>query len=418
MTRSRYILFFFCIPFLFTLFFAAVCQAEGNRNAEKERLEKGIQNYRINISKLEEGISIQRELICSSVEEERNLLAELEQLDVKLQKQLTRLHAFERDMEEQKKLISKKTGEEQQAEQDRQIVQKHLKKRIKSFYKMGEITIANVMFSAESMPHMLRFRDSFASLIGYDTNLIRQYRETIVLLQQSRDTLNLERSILDDFIHEARDKEKRISQTMLKKNNLLSQIITQKELHQQAVTEMEKAAHELSSSLNSLKQKNKLFGQGFLLDKGQHPTPVQGKVLTLFGQQRVNRLGIRGQSGGITIAAPGTNRVTSIFEGEVRYASYLRGFGNTIIIDHGFQYFSIISRLEKILVKKGATINQGDLIGLTGETATLMDEGIYLEIRHGSKPLDPLEWISVNNLILPTPMANINNLVKSKMLDD
>ena len=74
---------------------------------------------------------------------------------------------------------------------------------------------------------------------------------------------------------------------------------------------MEKAATGLSVSLDTLKEKNRLFDQGFLLDKGKHPSPVKGQVLAVFGQQRVNRLGIKGQSTGITIATPGINRVNA-----------------------------------------------------------------------------------------------------------
>ncbi len=363
-------------------------------------MEKGIKTFRINISKLKNGISIQQELILNSKKKERNLLEELAQLDKRLQRQLTRLNDFEEEMTQQQRLISRKIQEQSDAEQAKQQVEAHLEKRIKAYYKMGSIGVANVLFSSESMPRMLSFRDSFTNLMEYDTAVIRDYRESITSLQQSKDTLNLEQSILKDFIHEARKKQQTINQTMEEKETLLSQIKTQTELHQQAIAEMKEAASKLSDSLNSLKRKNELFDQGFLLDKGKHPVPVPGKVLALFGQQRVNRLGIKGQSTGITIATPGINRVNSIFEGEIRYASYLPGYGNTIIIDHGYQYFTITSRLEKILKKKGEKISQGEIIGLTGDTATLMDEGIYFEIRHGAKPLNPLEWIDKSGLTI------------------
>lgn len=387
--------------FLLCSFFFFTCDssfAQLTRKAEKKRIEKGIQTFRINISKLQNGISIQQELILSSKKEERNLLDELAQLDATLQAQLSKLQAFEEEMRKQQELIDTKLTEERIAKKEKQKVQKHLQKRIKAFYKMGRIGVANVAFSSETLPHMLNFRDSFTTLIEYDTDVIKQYRESITLLQQTKETLNLEKSILDDFIHEAQSKHDAINKTVQEKETLLAQIKTQKELHEQAVVEMKKAASSLTGSLDTLKEKNRLFDQGFLLDKGKHPAPVKGKVLAVFGQQRVNRLGIKGQSTGITIATPGINRVNAIFEGEIRYASYLHGYGNTIIIDHGFQYFSILSRLEKILIKKGDKVSQGDLIGLTGDTATLMDEGIYLEIRKGSKPLDPLVWIDSRGL--------------------
>ena len=79
--------------------------------------------------------------------------------------QLKKLQGFEEQVHEQEKLIATKEVELQQFIADKQNVQNHLQKRIKAYYKMGEIGIANVAFSTESMPGMLKFRDSFASLI-------------------------------------------------------------------------------------------------------------------------------------------------------------------------------------------------------------------------------------------------------------
>ncbi len=392
---ALFIIFLFCT---FSFLIPVHSFAKQNRKAEKKRIEKGIKTYRINISKLQSGISIQRDLVLSSQKKERNLLEELAELDATLQKQLGKLHSLEEEMYKQQALIDQKEAEESIAEKEKQKVQEHLQKRIKAFYKMGRIGAANVAFSSKTLPQMLNFRDSFSTLIKYDTEVLQHYRESITLLQQTKDTLNLEKSILDDFIHETKIKHDAINKTVHEKEMLLAQIKTQKELHEQAIAEMEKAAKELSKSLSTLKEKNALFDQGFYMEKGKHPAPVKGKILALFGQQRENRLGIKGQSTGVTIATPGINRVNAIFDGEVRYASYLHGYGNTIIIDHGFKYFSILSRLEKILIKKGDKVSQGDLIGLTGDTATLMDEGIYFEIRHGSTPLDPLQWIDNKGL--------------------
>ena len=375
--------------------------AATERKIEKMRLEQGIQTYRININKLQEGINQQQEQRQSSEQQERYILEELAQIDHRLQEQLDKLHDFEKQMAKQQELINTKEAELQKASESKQTVQNHLQKRMKSYYKMGTIGIANVAFSTESMPRMLNFRDSFASLIDYDKQLTEMYRKSIAELQQSKTTLDLEKTVLDDFINLAREEQETINSTKLEKETLLTQIKTQKELHNQAIQEMEDATDSLAASLETLNQENELFDQGFLLNKGTHPAPVHGKVIALFGQQRENRLGITGKSMGLTISAPGMNRVDAIFEGEVSYADYLYGYGNTIIINHGYQYFSVISRLEKLLRKKGDKVEQGDLIGLTGDTATLMDEGVYFEIRHGSTPLDPLDWLDNTGLILP-----------------
>jgi septal ring factor EnvC (AmiA/AmiB activator) len=64
-----------------------------------------------------------------------------------------------------------------------------------------------------------------------------------------------------------------------------------------------------------------------------------------------------------------------------------------IIIDQGFNYVSIISRMDTILVKKGDKVKQGMLLGTTGDMATLFDRGLYFEIRYKSTPQDPLRWL-------------------------
>jgi murein hydrolase activator len=377
------------------------CLAKTDRKAEKQRIEEGIKKHRINIRKLQDGIAGQQIQVESSKEKERNLLTELTQIDTRLFAQLEKLRNLEDQMNKQERLITTKKEELQESQNAKQIVQHHLQKRIKAYYKMGKIGVANVAFSTESMPRMLKFRDSFASLIDYDKSIINVYRQSIAELQQAKDTLNLEKCVLNDFITLAKEEQKATDTIKHEKLTLLSQIETQKELHEQAVREMEKVAGNLVSALGTLKREDKLFDQGFLLDKGKHPAPLHGNVIALFGQERKNRLGIKGKTTGITIATEGINRVHAIFEGKVRYASYLYGYGNTIIIDHGYQYFTIISRLEKLLVKEGDRVEQGDTIALTGDTATLMEDGIYLEIRHGSIPLDPLQWLDNNDLILP-----------------
>lgn len=394
------IMLFFCL-LLLPLSIPRSSLAVGTRSAEKQRIEQGIKKCRINIQKLQSGITGQQLQVQSSKEKKRNLLEELAQIDEKLYDLLEKLHTLDAQMQNQEQLITAKKAELKQAVELKQSVQDHLQKRIKAYYKMGEIGVANVAFSSESMPSMLRFRDSFASLIDYDKELINTYRLSISELQHAKNTLELERGILDNFSLQAKQDEDAIKRSKKEKEILLGQIETQKELHEQAVEEMKKAADQLAHSLSALKRENELFDRGFLLDKGKHPTPLKGRVTALFGEKRKNKLGISGKSTGITIAAEGVQQVRAIFAGEVRYANYLYGYGNTIIIDHGFQYFSILSRLEKLLVKEGDIVHEGQPIALTGDTATLMEDGIYLEIRLGSKPLDPLLWLDKKGLTLP-----------------
>jgi septal ring factor EnvC (AmiA/AmiB activator) len=113
---------------------------------------------------------------------------------------------------------------------------------------------------------------------------------------------------------------------------------------------------------------------------------------------KTNKLGVTRKCQGIELQAPDNTKIVAVNAGEVAYAGYLRGYGNTVIIDHGFNYFTITSRIEKILVNKGQKVKAEEPIGMAGSTATLFDEGLYFEIRYNHQSLDPLLWLNPNRL--------------------
>jgi len=374
---------------------------KSTQSASTAQGKPSIKTFRINIQRLQEGIAAQREQFSETQNRERNLLAELEEIDKRLVEQTEKLKAMEEQSAAQQIVIDQKEMELTHIRAEKEKVQRHLQKRITSYYKMGNIGLLNVTFSAQTLPELLKFHDAYQALIAYDQNVIAIYRKSIKDLEQATKALNLEKNVLNDFISRAISEQKSIDATKTEKENLLQHIRTQSKLHKQAIDEMEKAAAELSSTLLALKTREQKSEQGFLEKKGTLPPPVAGVLVALFQQDVTNSLGISKKSDGIAIKAPNSSKVKAIFPGTVVFAGYLRGYGNTIIVHHGFQYYSITSRVEGIAVEKNQTVKTGSILGETGETATLMEEGTYFEIRHGSTSLDPTQWLSPDGLQHP-----------------
>ncbi len=368
----------------------------------KQEVDQGIKKYRIHIRRLQHGIKRKQEDVKKSLKHERVLLAEIENIDMRLQDQLEKLGVLEKRMTNQKNLIQLKEKELDRAISEKRAVQDHLKKRINAYYKMGRIGVINVAFSTSTLPDLLQFHDSFQALLKYDDQVIDTYRHTIEQLKRATEALKLEETLLQDFIDQALEEKQNTDRIKQEKETLLSHIKSQTRLHQRAVEEMKKAAEDLTSSLVVLQSKKEYLQQGFLLNKGKLPSPLEkGKLLVDFEQEKTNKLGITSRSAGISInAAPGS-KVRAIFNGQVIHSGYLRGYGNTVIIHHGYNYFSVTSRIEKILVKKGASVKTNSVIGITGLTANLVEDGVYLEIRHEKKILDPLAWINPANFLPP-----------------
>jgi septal ring factor EnvC (AmiA/AmiB activator) len=379
------------------------------RNVEKTQITQGIKKYRINIRRLKQGIKRQQEQVRQTREQERNLLAELQDIDTRLLEQKEKLDVLEARMQAQEELIVVKKRELDRARQEKKAVQEHLQKRIQAYYKTGDIGFINVAFSTKTLPELLQIHDSFQTLITYDRQVVETFRHTIDQLVRSIESFKLEEGMLKEFISQNLQEKEKIGFIRQEKEILLARIRTQSKLHEQAIIEMEQASSSLSSHIQVLEKKEDFIDQSFLRNKGELPPPITGDVVSRFQEQTTNRLGISALSKGIAIDAPTGTIVKAVHEGFVVFSGYLRGYGNTIIVNHGYQYYSITSRVERLLVKKDVKVNEKTDIGIMGDTATLMSEGLYFEIRRGSENLDPLLWLDTSGLGLDEKMPSPPN---------
>ena len=108
--------------------------------------------------------------------------------------------------------------------------------------------------------------------------------------------------------------------------------------------------------------------------------PVVGRISGVYGSQRVLNGKPRRPHFGVDIAAPAGTKVVAPAAGIVTLASPdLFYSGGTLIIDHGHQFSSSFLHLNKILVKVGDRVQQGDVIAEVGATGRVT--GAHLDWR-------------------------------------
>ncbi len=90
-------------------------------------------------------------------------------------------------------------------------------------------------------------------------------------------------------------------------------------------------------------------------------------------------------------AAPGTP-VYATGNGVVADAGWNSGYGNSIDINHGYDYLTRYAHLSKILVKQGQEVKRGDLIGLVGNTGKSTGPHLHYEVRYKGAPQNPVKY--------------------------
>ena len=134
-------------------------------------------------------------------------------------------------------------------------------------------------------------------------------------------------------------------------------------------------------------------GKAFAALRGQLKAPLKGQVVGRFGADRAEG-GTTWK--GIFIRADNGDEVHAVADGEVVFSDWLRGFGNLIIIDHGQGYLTVYGNNDALFKSNGERVSAGDVLAAAGDSGGNPEPGLYFEIRHQGRPVDPMDWIRLN----------------------
>ena len=119
--------------------------------------------------------------------------------------------------------------------------------------------------------------------------------------------------------------------------------------------------------------------------------PARGHIVQSFGEKG----GVK--SDGINIALPEGTPVKAAESGVVAYAgNELKGYGNLVLIRHDNGFVSAYANNGDIKVKKGDVIRRGQVVATSGQTGNVTSPQLHFELRKGSTPVDPMQYLSGN----------------------
>jgi len=411
------------ITLLFTaIFLCAVaiptrCQAADTDQPKLSNAQTELLLKQKKMKRLKAGMVSQKELIKSSSHKETKLLDELSGIEKKLKNERSKLGDLQKQLAVQEQTLSEKRQTLDELVKARDLARMHVKKRLAAYYRLGKVGLLNAIFSSAGLAELLRFDTYYQSMVKRDNAVLSTYRKEIQDINDTSKAVEQQKTILVTYIAGVATQEKQLAVVRKDRRTLLNRVQTEKELFQSALVEIKQAADNLTSTITELKKeaqeekrqasipkkvavaKMKQFAwPSFAEQKGKLPTPVSGTVTKMFGKSATEKFGLTLQANGITIETQPGTAIRAVYHGKVVYVGQLKGYGNLIIIDHDQQYYSLIARADQYFKKKGDIVMGGEVVGISGENTGLLEEGLHFEIRHGSTPLNPMDWLKPGNL--------------------
>lgn len=434
------------------LYIALVCfllantaLAQDYEQMRKEVLQKQ-ENTRSEISKLNEQIDTYEQRLAQATEKYSTLYEQFENLTRLIalrDEKISKLQTEQSQIEDEISLTNKTIEQNQQKLE--QLIEDY-KETLRYVYKHGQASQLALLFASSSINQMLIRAYYLEKFSSFREGQARDIRETEEELKQDREQLQKAKAENTDLLAEIRDEKEELAEkkeqqesnvTLLRRdkeqlqeklnevqqqkqtlNNTLSSLIAEEEKireaqrqreleRQQKLAEAENIEDDAERAREVAKYANMADEGEFLNDeelskiessfaerKGQLPWPVESSTISEhFGNQRHPVYGTVTPNLGIEIVTEPQEPVKAVHPGYVIAIQPFPGYGDVVLVKHG-RFITAYGNLSQVSVRDGSILQQGDLIGLSGDQNSTNGESVFFLVRENNQNLDPEDWLS------------------------
>ena len=291
-------------------------------------------------------------------------------------------------------------------------LRKQMTKRVIYIYKNGIPSLAETILSSTNWNEII-YRTKYLKIITeYEKKMITEIKTTLNELiyekknfesalskkknlrsehQKGSKQLETDKKIKRDFLNQVKTDKNKLEKKLEKKQKLVKEIESIITKLQKNENEMQRREIELAKIRS---EKKKEIAGNFSSLKGRMPWPVEGKIITHFGKQRNPELNTVTENSGIDIKVKSGSPIEAVLDGMVTTVTFLRGYGNLIIIDHGDGYFSVYANIDNIQYTENSYIQQYSIIGYVPKSKN-NDTRFHFEIWGNNIKLDPEKWLKI-----------------------
>jgi len=122
--------------------------------------------------------------------------------------------------------------------------------------------------------------------------------------------------------------------------------------------------------------------------------PTQGWLTSAFSAMREHPILHENRPHeGIDITAPEGTPIEAPANGRVTFAGWESGYGNMVVIDHGYGVVTKFAHASRLVARLGASVRRGERIALVGNTGLSTGPHLHYEVHVRGRPVNPLRYI-------------------------
>jgi len=338
--------------------------------------------------------------IDAIAKKEMAVINELHDIDYTLNNKKKKVAVLKSAIADIEKKIALNTARSKELDRELQKNKTYASRRVVALYKLNQLGRLNYLASADSMYQFFYRRTLLETILNQDQKLLRELTDITNDLKLVSTDLERQKQDISLLKQDLTPQIDQMTAAKKKRTSLLDKIRNEKSLELAAIESLQHSAKALNEKIDRLQddsasQKKEAGSHPELFTdvKGLLMLPVKGKIIHFYGTYTDTRFNLINFRSGINIEADRGEPVHAVFKGTTLYASWFKGYGNMIIIDHGDHYYTVYAHAEELFKQKGDPVEAGEVIATVGDSGSVNGPGLHFEVRYHGKPVDPMHWI-------------------------
>ena len=264
-----------------------------------------------------------------------------------------------------------------------------VKGRLRWMYVHQDRSVVTALVGAQDVSEIAARTALYERIARADRDLFEEFARL-------RDEVVRKKKRQDELVKEiAQLKQRQLTQRAELKDNREGKKVVLAELWEKQ-EDLEKLIRELDEEENAIEATIATYyatagrTSGLKPFTGRFSRPVNGSITSRYGMRHHPILRRTRLHAGVDFGAGHGSRIMAAADGVVIAATYSRGYGNMIILDHGGGISTLYAHCSAISVSTGQRVKRGQRIGAVGSTGLATGPHLHFEVRVNGRPVNPL----------------------------